>query len=178
MKIESVFLTMCLLGPVVLSISAQSSYITLQAEKLPSEPGAVTNSYHLKNAEIAELVSFPFDYENYINGSSTVGFVKGTNTFSFTSLILTGSRGYLQPLVVTGPAELRLVCQSGKGFATFKVSPESFPPDKTIIIPEGTGARIALESSTNLTHWTEVYSETHTNSPSNKFFRIKAERLP
>jgi hypothetical protein len=32
-------------------------------------------------------------------------------------------------------------------------------------------------SGGNLTHWTEVYSATHTNSPSNRFFRIKAERL-
>ena len=30
----------------------------------------------------------------------------------------------------------------------------------------------------DLTSWTEVYSATHTNSPSNKFFRIKAERIP
>jgi hypothetical protein len=62
-------------------------------------------------------------------------------------------------------------------WVTLEIVPESFPPDKTIVIPEGSAARIALECSTNLTHWAEVYSETHTNAPSNKFFRIRAERI-
>jgi hypothetical protein len=90
--------------------------------------------------------------------------------------------GIAQFLPVAGPAEISIrmfaTDPSFWGYMTFEIVTDTFPPDKTIIIPEGTGARIALECSTNLTHWTEVYSTTHTNSPSNKFFRIKAERTP
>ena len=81
--------------------------------------------------------------------------------------------------VVAGPAIFKLYGSGNSaGYLTLAISPTAFPPDKTVVIPAGTGARISLECSTNLLEWTEVYSTTHTNSPSNKFFRIKAERIP
>lgn len=65
-----------------------------------------------------------------------------------------------------------------QGYFTFEIAPESFPPDKTLIIPEGTGATVYMETSTNLTLWTSEWSQTYTNSPSHRFFRLRAERIP
>ena len=82
--------------------------------------------------------------------------------------------------VVAGPAVFQ-VTQNGPanvGFCTIEITPESFPPDKTLIIPQGTGANITFECSANLLDWNAVWQGTYTNAPSNKFFRIRADRLP
>src|SRR6266568_4249400 len=82
--------------------------------------------------------------------------------------------------VIVGPAvfQLKPNGSGGIGFCTIEITPESFPPDKTLIIPEGTGANITFECSTNLLDWNSVWQGTYTNAPSNKFFRIRADRLP
>ena len=84
-----------------------------------------------------------------------------------------------------GPATLTLINgvnpdQRGinAAFCTLEIIPESFPPDKTVIIPAGTGANIIFESSTDLIHWTTNAPGIFTNSPANQFFRIRAERIP
>ena len=101
------------------------------------------------------------------------------------SIALSGA--YNRGFPIAGPAPVSLTWQPASGqsitstsfaWMTLEVSPASFPPDKTVIIPQGTGARLALECSTNLVSWTEIWAETYTNVPSNKFFRIKAERTP
>jgi hypothetical protein len=157
---------------------AQSRFVTLKTEKLGPEPEPASHSVSIAQSETAELVSFPYDVTTYLNNTTSLRISNGTNRFEIRSDNVSYNRGFFQPIVVAGPAEISLMCYGGRAYATFKISPESFPPDKTIIIPEGTGARIALECIINLTQWTEVYSATHTNSPSNKFFRIKAERIP
>ncbi len=84
--------------------------------------------------------------------------------------------------LIAGPAVFQLQPlgsgYGGPGFCTIEITPESFPPDKTLIIPEGTGANITFECSTNLLDWNPVWQGTYTNAPSNKFFRIRADRLP
>ncbi len=82
--------------------------------------------------------------------------------------------------VIVGPAvfQRKPNGSGGIGFCTIEITPESFPPDKTLIIPEGTGANITFECSTNLLDWNSVWQGTYTNAPSNKFFRIRADRLP
>jgi hypothetical protein len=81
--------------------------------------------------------------------------------------------------VIAGPAVFQATSYNGAiGFYTIEISPESFPPDKTLIIPAGTGANITFECSTNLLDWNAVWQGTYTNAPSNKFFRIRADRLP
>jgi hypothetical protein len=80
---------------------------------------------------------------------------------------------------VAGPAVFQLTAPSSRyGFCTIEITPESFPPDKTLIIPQGTGANITFECSTNLLDWNPVWQGNYTNAPSNKFFRIRADRLP
>jgi hypothetical protein len=64
-----------------------------------------------------------------------------------------------------------------KGFVTFKITPEAFPPDKTFIIAEGTqGATVTLECSTNLLNWTTATNGFYTGTNGAKFFRISAQR--
>ncbi len=90
------------------------------------------------------------------------------------------SLSYNGPYTIAGPAvfQLRLNSLAVQGFCTIEITPESFPPDKTLIIPQGTGANITFECSTNLLDWAPVWQGTYTNAPSNKFFRIRADRLP
>lgn len=102
-----------------------------------------------------------------------------TNSFNPQGLLL---NGYFQPIVIAGPATLRLTIQAGF-FSTWncsaKIEPESFPPDKTIIIPQGTpGANIIMEQSSDLVHWTNSVPGLYTNTAiSHLFFRLRAERL-
>jgi len=60
---------------------------------------------------------------------------------------------------------------------TLKIEPESFPPDKTILIPAGGGANVGMECSTNLIDWVPANLGVYTNQPAAKFFRLKAERV-
>jgi hypothetical protein len=76
-------------------------------------------------------------------------------------------------LVVAGPADITL---SQDGICSIEITPESFPPDKTLIIPEGTSAVVSLECSTNLVSWTNIWTGSFSNAPTHKFFRLKAER--
>ena len=90
------------------------------------------------------------------------------------------------PLVVAGPATFRMVVrQDGNSFTdpdptglcTFRVSPEPFPPDRTVIVPPGTNqTQITLECSTNLVHWFAANNGVYGPLPEAKFFRIKLER--
>src|SRR5947209_3594900 len=83
--------------------------------------------------------------------------------------------------MIAGPAKIRLwTTQRGPGgtYCTWKITPESFPPDKTIVIPQAGGANIGMECSTNLIDWVPASLGVYTNVPATKFFRLKAERLP
>lgn len=62
---------------------------------------------------------------------------------------------------------------------TAEIIPQSFPPDKTLVIPADTGgANVIMESSTDLVHWDAAQPGQYTNLTSHLFFRIRAERLP
>lgn len=85
--------------------------------------------------------------------------------------------------MVAGPGIIRLKVASsaagGRGFCTISITPESFPPDKTIILPADTkGAIINLEASGDLINWTNAPAGSYTNLTGNLFFRIRADRIP
>ena len=82
----------------------------------------------------------------------------------------------LDPLIVAGPATIRLI-SSGQGtLATFRLTPEAFPPDRTMLIPPGTNqVRLALECSTNLVEWFPATNGVYGPLPVAKFFRIKLD---
>ena len=134
-----------------------------------------TNKLEIKAGQVAKVISWPAvlnGYSTYLKISKE-GYAaeKARVDFSLSS----------DPVIIVGPATFdfyTLNPETSQGFMTMEIAPESFPPDKTIIIPEGTGARVALECSTNLLEWAEVWSASYTNVPSNKFFRIKADRVP
>ena len=62
--------------------------------------------------------------------------------------------------LIAGPAELIWTGSSSDyAILTIEVIPSSFPPDKTIILPEGTVGTVHVESSTNLIDWQDEWSE-------------------
>lgn len=87
--------------------------------------------------------------------------------------------------VIAGPATIRIVTVEDwrnlpqTAYVTAEIAPESFPPDKTIIIPQGTpGANIIMEQSSDLVNWTNSVPGLYTNTVvNNLFFRLRAERL-
>ena len=150
----------------MLSGSADARIVTITFTNTATP--MVTNIFEVQPTEIMRGLSV-----GSFGNATSVYFVKDGVEFPFG-----------KDTVVAGPATLKVVTvpywnDIPQGvYATVEVGPESFPPDNTIIIPEGTGARVALECSTNLTHWAEIFSSTETNAPASKFFRIKAERIP
>jgi hypothetical protein len=84
--------------------------------------------------------------------------------------------------VYAGPATLLFILtpasatQNPLSLITIRFEPETFPPDKTIVIPEGTSARVVLGTSTNLTNWDEIWADNLTNAPTHKFYRVTAEQ--
>lgn len=85
----------------------------------------------------------------------------------------------MQRFTVAGPAIVSLGFAPGGGpfsFSTLEVLPDLYPPDKTLVLPQGDGANIILESSTNLVHWSPAPLGSYTNKTANLFFRIRAER--
>ena len=81
-----------------------------------------------------------------------------------------------KPLIIAGPATLEL--RGSAGIATFRLTPESYPPDQAVLVAPGAGgAAITLECSTNLVAWQTATNGIYTNQPAAKFFRIRAERI-
>ena len=86
--------------------------------------------------------------------------------------------------IVAGPAKLQFILGPSGAYAlsgavTLLITPEAFPPDRTITVAPGLGgAAITLECSTDLVNWTATTNGVFTGLPAAKFFRIKAERIP
>jgi hypothetical protein len=166
---KTFFLFICL----ALALPADARIVRLIANTRPQDGEiVVTNQIEIAAHEVAILM-------NHYGSQYTIEYAfPGLNrTFNMLS-----QGNYLaRPPTVTGPAVITLRVTGASteyAFCILEITPESFPPDKTIIIPEGASARVALECSTNLLEWTELSSNAYTNVPANKFFRIKAERLP
>lgn len=145
--------------------SADARIITIA---FTNAPGASTNNIlEVQSGEILRGLSV------FSSEATSIYFIKNGVQFA-----------YAGNTVVAGPATLKVVTVEDwrnlpqTAYVTVELAPESFPPDKTVIIPQGTGARIALECSTNLLAWSEIWTDTFTNVPSHKFFRITAERIP
>ena len=83
--------------------------------------------------------------------------------------------------LIAGPATIRMSGVgggTGPNYCTFNISPETFPPDKTFILPAGTNqVTISLECSTNLVNWLTATNGVYGSPTEAKFFRIKAQTL-
>jgi hypothetical protein len=78
---------------------------------------------------------------------------------------------------IAGPAMIRLVpTGTTLAYCTFSITPETFPPDKTLILPPGTNqVAVTLECSTNLVSWAAATNGVYGSATGAKFFRIKAQ---
>lgn len=82
--------------------------------------------------------------------------------------------------VVRGPATFQLSSvstYSAHGF-TLKITPVSFPPNQTLIVPPGTNqVQISMESSTNLVNWITATNGVYGSPNEARFFRLKMTSL-
>ena len=88
---------------------------------------------------------------------------------------------YTPPVVIAGPATLSIDgpnLNPDFAYLTVDIQPDLFPPEKTLVVPEGSGANIVLESSTNLVNWSPAPLGLYTNRTGNLFFRLRADRIP
>lgn len=82
--------------------------------------------------------------------------------------------------VLRGPATFQLAginFLSAQGF-TIKITPVSFPPNQTLIVPPGTNqVQISMESSTNLLNWAAATNGVYGSPETVRFFRLKMTNL-
>lgn len=87
---------------------------------------------------------------------------------------------HVEPFRIAGPVEIEMQAYGADlVFATWRMSPstEITPPDKTAVVPAGTGANIILEKSTDLSNWEPAEPGPYiAPGPSHLFFRLRAER--
>lgn len=164
-----------LIIPLVLlcsSLSGYSGIITLTATARNGTNEIVELS--IGQYEVAELLS-------YISTSSQLIISKngGTNFYA-----AGGDAVASTPLLtIAGPATFRLnsvpmADRTYTSFATFRISPEAFPPDRTIIVMPGTNqTAVTMECSTNLVNWFPATNGVYGPMPEAKFFRIQAGRV-
>lgn len=165
------FSTLLLTAGCCLAHASGERYVTTTAQGLPDPPYAVTNHVSIVDGETAEVVSV------YPPGGSAASFTK--DGVWFPSVV--GDRNLF--VVVKGPATFHLVAQGGGGsptatLLTLKIKPESYPPDKTLILPPGTNqVFVTLESSTNLVQWASATNGVYGSPNEARFFRINMQKL-
>lgn len=167
-----------------LGLAAQDRCVTITLPERHTSPDrygttyqvASTNSFEITSGETAHLISMIRSATNggelkiYVQKDGVVGLVKPS---------VRNNEIYITPdtLVVNGPAKL-LVVGTGGNMATFKITPDQYPPDRTVVVPGGPGgATVTMECSTNLVQWESAVGGTYTNLPGVKFFRIKLDRI-
>lgn len=140
----------------------------------PPASGNTTNTdYPVPDGVTAEIMSFVLDARSYLF------FVK--NGIEFQTAPASGD-AISTSKAIAGPATIRIKSYSTAtppaGMVTFRLTPEAFPPDKTIIIAPSTNQfNIALECSTNLVNWASATNGAYGGSLTEaKFFRIKVEK--
>ena len=129
--------------------------------------------------EVAEVLSFP----TFLNTDAALDVHKDGRVYEMRANTFDSKiPKYLDPLIVAGPAVIRLTAFNSPGkpaFCTIKVTPEAYPPDRSILVPPGTNqVFLTLQCSTNLVHWFPATNGVYGPLPEAKFFRIKLEPLP
>ena len=174
-------LLLCLSLLAFTATSAQARLITLTVVPAMGPTNTVAE-FQLESYEAAELVSYPSDIAN----GSRIDVIKDGAQFHYTATVFgfpsssqVVPKPPLEPLIVAGPARIRLFSDvGGPKFCTFRITPESYPPDKSLLIAPGPGgAEVTLEYSTNLVNWTATTNGVYTNVPVATFFRIKERRI-
>jgi hypothetical protein len=156
-----------------LALHARAGLVTLTANTNE------TVELSIGTYETAELVSYPTTMNSF--GASLM-ILKDGKTITYRYGSWPAAQSSIDTLVVAGPATIRFAVSAGPnsrpGLCTFRVSPEAYPPDRSIIVPPGTNqVQLTLECSTNLVRWVSATNGVYGPSPEAKFFRIKMERL-
>jgi len=132
-----------------------------------------TNSYTITGVETAEIISFKANDDGsaglYIQKDGTI-----FNRFASAESSL-GGKG----TVIQGPATFTLIaCCTKPTYLTLKIMPESYDPNKTLIIPPGTNqVQITLQVSSNLINWETATNNIYGSPNTAQFFRIKEDNL-
>jgi hypothetical protein len=167
------------IGLVVISyaLAAEASIVTLTASSTNTAV-EVTAELTIGQYEVAELVSFPSSLNGVDEGPRAyLDIIKDGKTFMHyvrePSYNPDRVRSPLEPVIIAGPATFRLKTNRS-GLCTIKITPESFPPDRTILVPPGTNqVALTMECSTNLVSWFPATNGIYGPLPEAKFFRIK-----
>lgn len=174
-----IFLVAILVGVLTQTVSAR--FITLLGR---TQNG--TNYFDSLSIGTNEVVEVRSLYEHAFSpqyGPPTANLViqRLGQTLTIRSILFLDATNAMRlPLLVAGPATLTLENESAApAMATLEVKRESFPPDKTLIVPgDSNGANVIMESSTDLVNWSAAVPGPYTNRTNNLFFRIRAERVP
>lgn len=80
--------------------------------------------------------------------------------------------------IIRGPAKFSLRDNGGAQGFTLRITPVSFPPNLTLIVPPGTNqVQISMESSTNLVNWATATNGVYGSPDEARFFRLKMTNL-
>ena len=135
----------------VVTLSATARVVTLTIDK--EKP---TDQVSIGANEVAEVIS-SFD-SAYLNGDAPqfiMTITSKNHTFLITGANLSpGSPVFRGRIAIAGEAKVKVEYGRAPGpfsaFLTLQITPESFPPDKTLIIPaDSKGANIIMEQSTD-----------------------------
>jgi hypothetical protein len=146
---------------------AQSRFVTLTINGVAHDGPLISKqTLSIQTNESAVLVTLRYA------GVGVIGIVKDGITNSSQGLQQSGTE-----CRIAGPAEIIFENPgSAQNLLTVRIDPESFPPGQTIILPEGTVGTVHVESSTNLIHWQDEWSQTFADTNANRFLRLRAER--
>ncbi len=154
---------------------AKAQIVTIVSTNYGPEAPALT----LESFQSAELLSFPA----VSTTSQTLWIEKDGIRVVYSTAAPGGPSPFFKPLVVAGPAKIRVnnsdPVNAGNLLATFRLSPEPYPPDRAVIVSPGPGgANVTLQCSTNLVDWSSATNGVYTNEPVAKFFRIRLDKIP
>jgi hypothetical protein len=155
-------------------------FVTGMVDTFNETIGAKTNEFAVLGPhETLELVS------SLSARGTRLQIVKDGTTFDYghgdffnSGLVPGGTIPQQPPLIITGPLVARVYTPTnGNGFWTVKITPDRFPPDKTITLAPGDVATVALETSTDLLHWRAIAKQTVSATNGAQFFRVRADRV-
>ena len=161
--------------------SLHAGIVTITATGIFDTNGVLTtvgtNRFELGPYEVAELLSWPLAVNS---GRAFLDIIKNgaQATYYRQSLTQPNTESPMDSLVVAGPAILQFRASGVGNFCTFRITPESYPPDRSIILSPGTNRTlVVLECSTNLLQWFTATNGVYGPLPEAKFFRIKVDAV-
>lgn len=149
------------------------------------ETATGTNSITIGDYESAELISVlntnalsPAGHAYYVVAKKNGYTFSLKSAAAFLSYSSGPSVGSGVGDTIRGPATFSLMdVSSAQGF-TLKITPVSFPPNLTLIVPPGTNqVQISMESSTNLVNWATATNGVYGSPDEARFFRLKMTNL-